>query len=63
MMMRDTRRYWPLMTAYVRDGEVLEVSSLAEAREHCRRALGELPDEAMKLSAGDPALDVEFVTR
>jgi len=53
----------PLMTAYVRDGEVLEVPSLAEAREHCRRALGELPDEAMKLSAGDPALDVDFVTR
>jgi nicotinate phosphoribosyltransferase len=51
----------PLMTAYVRDGEVLEVPSLAEAREHCRRSRAELPDEAMKLSPGDPVLEVEFV--
>ena len=57
---RDDER--PLMTAYVRDGEVLEVPSLAEAREHCRRSRAELPEEAMKLSAGDPALDVEYVT-
>jgi nicotinate phosphoribosyltransferase len=53
----------PLLTAYVRDGEVLEVPSLAEAREHCRRSRAELPEEAMKLSAGDPALDVDYVTR
>ena len=53
----------PLMTAYVRDGQVLEVPSLVEAREHCRRSMAELPDEAMKLSAGDPALDVDYVTR
>jgi nicotinate phosphoribosyltransferase len=52
----------PLMTAYVRNGEVLEVPSLAEAREHCRRSRTELPEEAMKLSAGDPALDVDYVT-
>jgi nicotinate phosphoribosyltransferase len=57
---RDDER--PLMTAYVRDGEVLEVPSLAEAREHCRRSRAELPEEAMKLSAGDPALDVYYVT-
>ena len=57
---RDDER--PLMTAYVRDGEVLEVPSLAEAREHCRRSRAELPDEAMKLSAGDPALAVDYVT-
>jgi nicotinate phosphoribosyltransferase len=57
---RDDER--PLMTAYVRHGEVLEVPSLAEAREHCRRSRGELPQEAMKLSAGDPALDVDYVT-
>jgi nicotinate phosphoribosyltransferase len=57
---RDDER--PLLTAYVRDGEVLEVPSLAEAREHCRRSRAELPDEAMKLSPGDPALDAEYVT-
>jgi len=51
----------PLMTAYVRHGEVLEVPSLAEAREHCRRSREELPDEAMKLSAGDPALEVDYL--
>ena len=57
---RDDER--PLMTAFVRDGEVLDVPGLAEAREHCRRSTTELPDEAMKLSPGDPALDIEYVT-
>jgi len=56
---RDDER--PLLTAYVRNGKVLEVPSLVEAREHCRRSRAELPDEAMKLSAGDPALDVDYV--
>lgn len=56
---RDDER--PLLTAYVRDGEVVETPSLVEAREHCRRSRAELPDEAMKLSAGDPALDVDYV--
>jgi nicotinate phosphoribosyltransferase len=56
---RDDER--PLLTAYVRDGDVLQLPSLAEAREHCRRSRGELPDEAMKLSAGDPALEVTYV--
>ena len=51
----------PLMTAFVREGEVLDAPGLAETREHCRRARAELPDEAMKLSAGDPALDVDYV--
>ena len=57
---RDDER--PLMTAFVRDGEVLDVPGLAEAREHCRRSRAELPEEAMKLSAGDPALDVTYIT-
>jgi nicotinate phosphoribosyltransferase len=56
---RDDER--PLMTAYVRAGEVLAVPSLAEAREHSRRSRAELPEEAMKLSPGDAALDVDFV--
>ena len=52
----------PLHVAFVRDGDALAVPSLAEAREHCRRARTELPEEAMKLSAGDPALRSDFVT-
>jgi nicotinate phosphoribosyltransferase len=53
---RDYER--PLLVPAVRDGEVVESTSLVEAREHCRRAIGELPDTAMALSTGDPALDV-----
>jgi nicotinate phosphoribosyltransferase len=45
----------------MRDGEVVERPSLAEAREQFRRSRAELPDEAMKLSPGDPALDVDYV--
>ena len=50
------------MTAYVRDGEVVEVPSIAEAREHSRRSRAELPEDAMKLSAGDPALEVDYIS-
>jgi nicotinate phosphoribosyltransferase len=53
----------PLHVALVRAGDIVRASSLAEAREHCRRSRAELPDEAMKLSPGDPALEVEYVTR
>ncbi|MDT4997383.1 MAG: Nicotinate phosphoribosyltransferase C-terminal domain, partial [Pseudonocardiales bacterium] len=52
---RDDER--PLLHAVVRDGHVLDVPSLVEAREHCRRALDELPPEAAKLSPGDPAIE------
>jgi hypothetical protein len=45
----------------VRSGDVVAPPSLAEAREHCRRSRAELPDEAMKLSAGSPALEVDYV--
>jgi len=51
----------PLLVPLVREGELLTVPTLAEAREHCRRAVAELPPEAMKLSPGDPAIDVRFV--
>ncbi len=46
----------PLMRAGERTGDW----SLAEAREHCRASLAELPREAMKLSAGAPALPTLF---
>jgi nicotinate phosphoribosyltransferase len=51
----------PLHVGVVRDGDVVAPASLAEAREHCRRSRAELPDEAMKLSAGSPALEVDYV--
>jgi nicotinate phosphoribosyltransferase len=46
----------PLLEAVVRDGEVVAGPSLAEAREHCRRSLGELPARAFDLSPGEPAV-------
>jgi nicotinate phosphoribosyltransferase len=55
---RDDER--PLLEPLVRDGEVVTSRRLVEAREHCRRALAALPPEAMKLSAGDPALDTVY---
>jgi nicotinate phosphoribosyltransferase len=54
---RDER---PLHVPLVRDGDVLEVASVVEAREHWARVRRELPDEALKLSPGDPALAAEF---
>lgn len=56
---RDDER--PLLTTYVRDGDVVATPSLAQARERFRASRAELPAEAMKLSAGDPALDVDYV--
>jgi nicotinate phosphoribosyltransferase len=53
---RDDER--PLLVPVVREGEVVDPSGLAESREHCRRAIAALPDKAMALSSGDPALDV-----
>jgi nicotinate phosphoribosyltransferase len=50
----------PLLTPVVRTGRVVGGPGAAEAREHCRRSLAELPPEAMKLSAGDPAIDTHW---
>jgi nicotinate phosphoribosyltransferase len=49
-----------LLHPVVRDGAVVTSLDLATAREHCRRAIAELPPEAMKLSDGDPAIDTVF---
>jgi nicotinate phosphoribosyltransferase len=49
---RDDLR--PLLREYVRDGEVVRSPSLDDSREHCRRAIAELPADAMRLSSGDP---------
>jgi nicotinate phosphoribosyltransferase len=50
----------PLLTRVVVRGDILPAPALDEARAHCRRAIAELPDDAMKLSPGEPAFDVEF---
>src|SRR4051795_8351837 len=55
---RDDER--PLLVPVVREGEPVHTTSLAEARQHCRDSVGELPAEAMKLSPGDPALDTRY---
>jgi nicotinate phosphoribosyltransferase len=55
---RDDER--PLLEAVVRDGDVVTSASLVEAREHCTRAVAGLPAVAMKLSAGDPAIETVF---
>ncbi len=54
----DDRDLRPLLDAYVLGGDVLQSPSLDEVRAHCRRAIAELPAEAMKLSPGDPAFSV-----
>ena len=51
----------PLHVRFVSGGDVVRAPSLAEAREHCRRSRAELPEEAMKLSPGDPALEVDYI--
>src|SRR3954464_12851762 len=52
---RDDER--PLLVPVVREGEPVHTTSLAEARQHSRDSVGELPAEAMNLSPGDPALN------
>ena len=54
----DTGR--PLLVPVVREGEVLAHPDLEAARAHCRQSLAELPPEAMKLSAGDPAIETRY---
>jgi nicotinate phosphoribosyltransferase len=56
----DLRR---LHVPLVRAGEVVTAPDLAAAREHHRRARAELPREALQLSRGEPALEVEYVPR
>jgi nicotinate phosphoribosyltransferase len=55
---RDDERL--LLVPVLRDGELVNPQSIAEARRHCRESVGALPAEAMKLSPGDPALDTIY---
>ena len=53
----------PLQIPLVRGGErAPDVPSLAESREHLRRALVSIPWDGLKLSAGEPAVPVVFVS-
>jgi nicotinate phosphoribosyltransferase len=49
-----------LQIPMVRGGEVVHPINLDDARKRCRQSLAELPAEAMKLSAGDPAIETLF---
>jgi nicotinate phosphoribosyltransferase len=46
-----------LQLVAVRDGDIIEDSGVAAARERCATSIAELPPHAMKLSPGDPAID------
>jgi nicotinate phosphoribosyltransferase len=46
-----------LQVRSVSTGEVVDDSDLAAARKRCADSIAELPAHAMKLSAGDPAID------
>jgi nicotinate phosphoribosyltransferase len=46
-----------LQVEAVRDGEILDIDGLEEARTRCAASIEELPAHAMKLSPGDPAID------
>ncbi|MBL7260565.1 nicotinate phosphoribosyltransferase [Paractinoplanes lichenicola] len=50
-----------LQRSFVAGGEVTELPSLAESREHLRQCLISIPWEGLKLSAGDPAIPVTIV--
>jgi nicotinate phosphoribosyltransferase len=50
-----------LQHSFVAAGEVVELPSLADSREHLRQCLISIPWEGLKLSAGDPAIPVTIV--
>ncbi|MFY1633794.1 nicotinate phosphoribosyltransferase [Solwaraspora sp. WMMB335] len=50
-----------LQRSFVAAGELLDVPTLADSREHLRRCLISIPWEGLKLSAGDPAIPVTIV--
>lgn len=49
-----------LTTALVRSGQVVVHTDTHQARDHHARALAELPDQALRLSTGEPALPTLF---
>ncbi|NUO56567.1 MAG: nicotinate phosphoribosyltransferase [Hamadaea sp.] len=51
-----------LQRAYVVGGKVIDPPTLEDSREQLRQNLVSIPWEGLKLSAGDPAIPVTFVT-
>lgn len=52
-----------LQVSVIEDGEMVHDPSLDDIREHHRRAIAELPDEALQLEAGDPVFAVDYDER
>jgi nicotinate phosphoribosyltransferase len=50
-----------LQHSFVAGGEIAELPSLQESRDHLRRCLISIPWEGLKLSAGDPAIPVTII--
>ncbi|GAA0796838.1 nicotinate phosphoribosyltransferase [Spirilliplanes yamanashiensis] len=50
-----------LQHAYVVGGEVVDLPTLQESRDHLRQCLISIPWEGLKLSAGDPAIPVTVI--
>ncbi|MEU4239727.1 nicotinate phosphoribosyltransferase [Actinoplanes sp. NPDC026619] len=50
-----------LQRSFVAGGEVVELPTLQESRDHLRQCLISIPWEGLKLSAGDPAIPVTIV--
>ncbi|MGX6602099.1 nicotinate phosphoribosyltransferase [Micromonosporaceae bacterium Da 78-11] len=50
-----------LQRSFVVDGDVVDLPSLQESRDHLRQCLISIPWEGLKLSAGDPAIPVTIV--
>lgn len=51
----------PLQVAVIEQGEVADVADLTAARAHHRRAMAELPPEALDLSPGEPCIPTEHL--
>jgi nicotinate phosphoribosyltransferase len=51
-----------LQRCFVAGGELADLPSLADSREHLRQCLISIPWEGLKLSAGDPAIPVTVVS-
>jgi nicotinate phosphoribosyltransferase len=57
---RGRRLHVPLMVDGVPDAQYLGAEGVARARRHRADALGELPDEAFRLAAGEPAIPTVY---
>ncbi len=50
-----------LQRSFIVDGELVDLPSLVQSREHLRQCLISIPWEGLKLSAGDPAIGIRIV--